>query len=373
MSAFAKIGLGLGLVLAAQAAQTAAAPQAFAQSAGYYKNKTLTIVVGYPAGSAYVTYAQLAQRHIAAHLPGKPTVTIKFMPGAGSLIAANYLADVAPKDGTTIATLGRGTAMEPLLLGKKSKAKFDPRKLVWLGSLNNEVSLLVAWHTSGIKTFQETFEKPLLVAIGGIHGDAGVFARSVNSVMGTKFQIICCYHGSADQNLALERGEVGARMNYSWTALKRQHPDWLSGKKVNLLAQLALDKHADLPNVPLVSDLVKDPEDRKIMEIVFARQSMGRPYAAPQGISAERGQMLRAAFAGLVKDPAFLADADKSKIEINDPMSGEKVNALLDRLYQTKEETLNKLRAALETKGRTDLVIKYEPKKKQKKKKKAAE
>jgi len=260
--------------------------------------------------------------------------------------------------------------VEPLLLGKKSKAKFDPRKLVWLSSLNSEVSLLVAWNTSGIKTFQDTFEKELLVAIGSIHGDAGVFARSINSVMGTKFKIICCYHGSAEQNLAMERGEVGARMNYSWTAIKRQHPDWLKDKKVNLLAQLALEKHEDLPNIPLVIDMVKDPNDRKIMEIVFARQSMGRPFAAPAGISSETAKMLRAAFASMVKDKAFLADADKSKIEINQPLSGEKVNALLDSLFQASDTTLDKLRAALNTQGRTDLVVKPGSEKKAKKKKK---
>lgn len=347
---------GAALLMLASAMVSAPAD---AQTADYYKGKTLTIIVGYPTGSAYTTYAQLTQRNIARFLPGQPTVTMKLMPGAGSLIAANYLAEVAPKDGTTIATLGRGTAMEPLFLGNKSKAKFDPRKLVWLASLNNEVSLLVSWHTSGITSFKETFEKPLLVAIGGVHGDAGVFARSINSIMGTRFQIICCFHGSADQNLAMERGEVGARMNYSWTAIKRQHPDWLAEKKVSLLAQLALDKHADLPDVPLVVDLVKDPEEKQIMEIIFARQAMGRPYAAPVGLEPGIATMLRQAFEGMVKDKEFLADAEKGKIEINDPMSGERIHALLDRLYKTSETTLAKLRLALEAKDRKDLIMKY--------------
>ncbi|MDH3239461.1 MAG: hypothetical protein OEO83_02225 [Alphaproteobacteria bacterium] len=344
-------------------------PEAQAQSSGFYKGKTLTLIVGYPAGSAYVTYAQLAQRHIARFLPGKPKVTIKFMPGAGSLIAANYLADVAPKDGTTIATLGRGTAVEPLFRGDKSRAKFDPRKLVWLGSLNSEVSLLVAWHNTGIETFDDTLNKTLLVAIGSVHGDAGVFARTVNSIMGTKFKIICCFHGSAAQNLAMERGEVGARMNYSWSALKRQHGDWLKDKKVQLLAQFAANKHPELANVPLVADLVKDPEDRKILDIVLARQAMGRPYAAPPGIGAARAKTLRTAFDRMVKDADFLADAGKRRIEINDPLSGEKVNALLERVYKVSDATKAKLRAALETKGRDDLLMKYKRKKKKKKKK----
>ncbi len=364
MSELKKLG---GIVAAAAFLVGANVHPAQAQSAGFYKGKTLTIVVGYPAGSAYVTYAQLVERHIAKYLPGRPSVTIRFMPGAGSMIAANYLADVAPKDGTTIATLGRGTAVEPLILGKKSKAKFDPRKLIWLGSLNNEVSLLVSWHKTGITSFEQTFKTPLLVAIGGVHGDAGVFARSINSIMRTQFKIICCYHGSAEQNLAMERGEVGARMNYSWTALQRQHADWIKEKKVHLLAQLSLEKHPDLPHVPLVADLVKDPEDRKIIDVVLSRQAMGRPFAAPAGIPTERAQVLRAAFDGLVKDKAFLADADKGKIEIHAPLSGEKVNALLERLYDVSDATVERLRAALETKGRSDLVIKKDEKKKKKK------
>lgn len=354
-----KIAKGLCLALALTSL-VAVKQDARAQADGYYKGKVLTILVGYPTGSAYTTYAQLTQRNIARFLPGSPTVTLKLMSGAGSLIAANYLADVAPKDGTTIATLGRGTAIEPIFLGDKSKAKFDPRKLVWLASLNNEVSMMVAWHTSGFTTFKETFEKPLLVAIGGVHGDAGVFARSMNSIMGTKFKIICCFHGSADQNLAMERGEVHARMNYSWSAIKRQHPDWLSEKKVHLLAQLALDKHADLPDVPLVIDLVKTPEDKAIMELVLSRQSMGRPYAAPRGITPEVTTMLRSAFERMMKDKEFLADADRSKIEINDPLTGEKVHALLDRLYGIPEKSVQRLRAALEDENRNDLVIKEE-------------
>jgi tripartite-type tricarboxylate transporter receptor subunit TctC len=308
-----------------------------------FKDKMVSIVIGYPAGSAYVTYAQLVQRHIAKQLPGNPNVITKFMPGAGSLIAANYLYEVAPKDGTVIGALGRGTAVEPLMQGAKSKAKFDPRKFVWLASLNNEVAVGVAWHTSGIKTFEDTLKKELIIGIGGEGGDANVFAHAMNNIMGTKFKLVCCYHGSSEQDLAMERGETGGRLNFSWAHLKRTKTDWLKDGKVNLIVQLALEKHRELPNVPLVLDLVKDPEDHQLMEVVFSRQAMGRPFAAPPGLTAERAATLRTAFDHMLVDKEFLADADKMKIEINEPMPGVKVNALLDRLYSVSDATRKKL------------------------------
>jgi hypothetical protein len=170
--------------------------------------------------------------------------------------------------------------------------------------------------------------------------------------------MICCYQGSAGQDLAMERGEVNGRLNFSWAYLKSSKPDWLKDGTVKLLGQLALTKHSDLPNIPLVLDLVKDPEDKKIMEIVLSRQTMGRPFAAPPGLSAEHVTMLRGAFSRMVRDKDFLADADKSKIEINDPMPGEEINALVDRMFKVSDATLGRLRASLQPDGRKDVILK---------------
>ena len=327
-------------------------------SEGYYKGKQLLIVVGDTAGSSYTSYAQLVQRHLPKQLSGDPQVTIRLMPGAGGVVAGNYLAAVAPKDGTAIGGVYRGLGTEPLFKGAESKLKFDPREMVWLYSLNSEVSMAVAWHTTGITKFDELYSKELLVGIGGVAGDAGVFGAAMNGIMGTKFKMICCYQGSAGQDLAMERGEIGGRLNFSWAYLKASKPDWLKDGTIKLLGQLALAKHSDLPNVPLVLDLVKDPEDKKIMEIVLSRQTMGRPFAAPPGISAEHAKMLRAAFDRMVHDTDFLADADKSKIEINDPMPGEEINALIDRMYKVTDATLQRLRASLDPNNRKDVVVK---------------
>ncbi|MGE5537961.1 MAG: Bug family tripartite tricarboxylate transporter substrate binding protein [Gemmatimonas sp.] len=344
-------------IAAACLAMTPAVASAQTQD-GFYKGKQLTIIVGDTAGSSYTSYAQLVQRHLPKQLAGEPQMIIRMMPGAGGVIAANYLAAVAPKDGTAIGGLYRGTGTEPLFKGGESKLKFDPRDLNWLYSLNSEVSMAVAWHTTGIKRFEDLYDKELLVAIGGVAGDAAVFGFALNGIMGTKLKMICCYQGSAGQDLAMERGEIGGRLNFSWAYLKASKPDWLKDGTIKLLAQLALAKHSDLPNVPLVLDLVKDPEDKKIMEIVLSRQNMGRPFAAPPGLPADRVAMLRDAFDRMVHDAEFLADADKSKIEINDPMPGAEINALIDRMYKVSPATLERMRATQDPNNRKDVVKK---------------
>lgn len=344
-----------GAVASLLAAATTASAQLPAE---HYKGKQFSIIVGDTAGSSYVNYAQLVQRHIGRFLPGEPQAVIRLMPGASGIVAANYLAEVAPKDGTTIGALYRGTGSEPLMYGADSKLKADPRRYVWLHSLNSEVSLMVAWHTAGIDTFNDVLSKELLVAIAGQAGDAGVFGSAMNGIMGTRLKMICCYGGSAAQDLAMERGEIGGRLNFSWAFLKVSRPDWLRDGKIRLLAQLALAKHAELPDLPLVLDLVKDPEERRIMEIVLSRQAMGRPFAAPPGVSADVAAALRGAFDRMLGDKDFQADAAKSKIEINQPLRGVEINALIDRMFAASPATVERLRASLKPDGRKDVVIK---------------
>ena len=323
-----------------------------------FKGKVVQVIVGDTAGSSYVNYAQLVQRNLPKQLEGNPEVTVRLMPGAGGIIAGNYLANVAPKDGTVIGAVYRGLGTEPLFKGSDSRLKFDPRQMVWLYSLNSEVSMAVTWKTTGITKFDDLYSKELLVAIGGVAGDAGVFGAAMNGIMGTKLKMICCYQGSAGQDLAMERGEIGGRLNYSWAFLKASKPDWLKNGTINLIGQLALTKHRDLPNVPLVLDLVKDPEDKKIMEIVLSRQNMGRPYAAPPGMSAENSKMMRDAFDRMIHDKDFLADADKAMIEINDPMPGADINALIDKMFGVSPATLQRLRASQDPNNRKDVVVK---------------
>jgi hypothetical protein len=228
--------------------------------------------------------------------------------------------------------IGRGTAFDPLL--GSTKAQFDAAKFNWIGSMNDEVSVCVAWHTSGITKLEDVVHKELTVGGTGPAADTDQFPKVLNAMLHTKFKIIPGYPGGNDIDLAMERGEVMGRCGWSWSSVIATHKAWLDEKKINVLVQLSLDKHADLPNVPLIMDFAKTDEQRQIFKLVFARQPMGRPFLAPPGIPAERAEALRKAFMDTMKDPGFLAEAERMKLEIN-PVAGDAVQGIVQDLYQT--------------------------------------
>jgi tripartite-type tricarboxylate transporter receptor subunit TctC len=286
-------------------------------------------------------------RHIGKYIPGNPTVVVKNMDGAGSLRLANHLYNAAPKDGTAFGTIARGAAFDPLF-GNQA-AQFDAAKYNWIGSANNEVSVCVSWHTTGIKTIDELQTKELVVGGTGPSADTDQFPRIVNGVLGTKFKIVTGYPGGNDISLAMERGEVQGRCGWSWSSVITTRKDWLDKKMINVLVQLSTDKHEDLPNVPAILDLAKTPEQKQILGLVFARQALGRPYLAPPGVPADRVAALRKAFMDTMKDKEFLAEAEKAKLEIG-PISGEAVQKIVEDAYKTDPATVKKTAAMLEVK-----------------------
>jgi tripartite-type tricarboxylate transporter receptor subunit TctC len=298
----------------------------------FYKGKNLDLYIGYSAGGGYDVYARALARHLSRHLPGNPTVVPKNMPGAGSLVLANWLYNVAPKDGTAIGMIGRGTGFDPLL--GSTKAQFNAANFNWLGSMNDEVSACVAWHSSGVNTLEQITQKELTVGGTGPAADTDQFPKVLNATLGTKFKIIPGYPGGNDIDLAMERGEVMGRCGWSWSSVIATHQGWIDEKKINVLVQLSLNRHPDLPNVPLVTDLARNDEQRQIFKLVFARQPMGRPFLAPPGVPVERVAALRAAFMSALGDREFLAETSKMKLEIN-PVSGEAVQAIVQEVYQT--------------------------------------
>jgi tripartite-type tricarboxylate transporter receptor subunit TctC len=261
------------------------------------------------------------------------------MTGAGSLKLANWLYNVAPKDGTIFGMIGRGTGFDPLF-GIKG-AQFEGTKFNWLGSANDEVSICVSWHTSDVKNFDDLTKRELIVGGTGASADTDQFPKIINAVLGTKMRIITGYPGGNDIGLALERGEVKGRCGWSWSSVKVTHQKWLDEKKINILIQLSLAKHPDLPNVPLVVDLAKTDQDKKIMRLLFARQVMGRPFLAPPGIPAERVAALRKAFMDAMRDKELLAEAEKAKLEIT-PVSGDDIQKLVAEVYATPADITKK-------------------------------
>jgi tripartite-type tricarboxylate transporter receptor subunit TctC len=300
--------------------------------AEFYKGKTVELYIGYSVGGGYDLYARLIARHLGKHIPGNPTVVPKNMEGAGSLRLANWLANAAPRDGKVIGTIGRGVAFDPLL--GFPGAQFKGVDFSWIGSANHEVSICVAWETSKIMKFQDLLTNQLVIGGTGASDDTVQFPRIVNAVLGTKMKIISGYPGGNDVVLAMERGEVQGRCGWSWSTVMATHPDWVRDKKIRILVQLALAKHPDLPDVPLITELAQTKEQEQLLRLIFARQAVGRPYLAPPGIPKDRLAALRQAFMDTMTDKDFLADAERSKVEIV-PVDGGKVEELMRQVYDT--------------------------------------
>jgi tripartite-type tricarboxylate transporter receptor subunit TctC len=319
---------------------------AHAQSvADFYRGKTIDLNIGYSVGGGYDLYARLIARRLGAHVPGTPTVGPRSMEGAGSLRLANYLYAAAPRDGTVIGAISRGAAFDPLL--NEQGARFDASKFSWIGSANNEVSVCVALTSSGVGKFDDLYAKPLTIGSTGAADDTYQFPALVNAVLGTKFKIVTGYPGGNDVSLALERGEVQGRCGWSWSSIKTTRLNWVRNKRIVVLVQMSLSKHPDLPNVPLIMDLAKTDEQRQIFKMIFARQTMGRPYAAPPGLPADRLAALRKGFMDTMADKEFLDEAEQNKFEIN-PVSGEQLEALVKEVYATPPEVVKKAAAMVQ-------------------------
>src|SRR5215467_5201251 len=312
--------------------------------ADFYQGRTIDLEIGYSTGGGYDIYARMLVRHMGRFIPGNPTLVPKNMEGAGSLRLANWLANAAPRDGSVFGTIGRGTSFDPIL--GQPGAQFTAGDFSWLGSMNQEVSICASWFDSGVATFQDLQSKELLVGAVSNNDDTGQFAKVLNAVLGTKMKIVAGYPGGNDVVLAMERGEVKGRCGWSWSSVLTAHMSWWKEKKINILVQLALDKHPDLPDVPLVTDLATNPAQRQMLRMIFARQVMGRPFVAPPGLPAERAAALRKAFMDTMADKEFLADSAKAKLEIG-PVDGEKVEALVKEIYATPADVAKQAAAVL--------------------------
>ena len=320
-------------------------PSAAQAPGDFYKGKTVEIYIGTSVGGGYDAYARMLARHIGKHIPGNPTVVPKNMEGGGGMRLANFLFNAAPKDGTVFATFNRGTGFDPLL-GSRA-AQFEATRFNWLGSTNNEVSICAAWHAHGIATYEDVLARELVVGASGPSADTFQFPKIANAVLGTKFKIITGYPGGNDIDLAMEREEVQGRCGWSWTSVKATHPTWLPQKKINILFQMGLDKHPDLPGTPLIIDLARNDEERAIFKLIFGRQVMAWPFTAPPGVPAERVGVLRKAFMDTVADKDFLADAAKGNFEVR-AVAGETIQALVQDIYQTPPAIVQRTAALLQ-------------------------
>jgi tripartite-type tricarboxylate transporter receptor subunit TctC len=315
------------------------------QPGGFYAGKQMTMIVYSSAGGTYDVYARLLARYMPDHLPGKPIFVVKNMMGAGGLTAARYLYVTAPKDGLTIGTIGRGLPFEPMLGGSES-LDFDPLKFTWLGSMNKESSLAISWHTAKVKTAQDLFKYDLLTAATSASSDNAIIPTALNGLIGTKFKIVNGYYSMSNSELALERGEAEGIGYWAWVALKSEKPDWLKDKKVNLLFQTALEPHPEIPNVPTALSLAHNDEERECLLLLLARDVLGRPFVAPPNLPAQRTKELKAAFVESLKDPALLAEAKRTNLEIN-LVTPDEIEALLNKTLALPQAVKDRTKVAM--------------------------
>jgi tripartite-type tricarboxylate transporter receptor subunit TctC len=342
MKSVASLGSGLLLVAAA----LFDAPAAWAQSVeNFYKGKTLAINISSGEGGTNDAYARLISMYIGRYIPGNPQVVPRNMPGAGGLKAANYLYDVAPKDGTAYGVLQRSTIIQPLV--DIQSATYDPSKFNWIGSTAKEVSVGVVWTASSdIRSIDDVRKKELVVGSSGVGNDTGAFPLVLNRFLGTKFKPIHGYKSGSEITLAFERGEVQGRVGWSWGSVKSRGQDWLRDGKIKILVQMGVGKAEDLPDVPLAIDLAASPEDREAMTLIFSPTYIGWPSVMPPNVPADRVQAVRAAYDQAMKDPDLIATAAKQDLEL-DPLRGEEIQKIVAHLYTLSSAVVDRARVAM--------------------------
>src|SRR5262245_15824166 len=304
----------------------------------FYPGKTLRLIVPSDVGGGYDHYGRTFATHLRRHIPGEPTIVVQNMPGGGGLLAANWLFNIAPKDGLAIGLIQRGVPFYPFF--GDQNAKFVPTQFNWLGSFAAETGSTTVWHTAKARRIEDAFEDTIVLGGSGPN-DSETYPHLMNNTIGTKFRIVSGYRGNSTVFLAMERGEVEG-VTGSWSSVKSERPNWLRDKLVRVLVQVAKTRAPDLPDVPLIMDYVKTDEHKAIWNVILAMAQVGRPVAAPPGIPAELTTTLRAAFSATVKDPAFVAEMDRGRRELS-PESGESMQKMLEEVAATPPETLTKL------------------------------
>ncbi len=315
-----------------------------AAQSGDIVDKPVIIYVAGTAGGGIDLFARVIARHIGRHIPGNPTVTVQDMPGAGGIRAANFLAQQAPKDGTAITTFAGGPILEPLVGARKTD--YNSAQFTWIGALAKDTGLCVSWGASPFKTIEDAMKQEMVVAGTGAGSDTDTWPVILNELIGTKFKLVTGYLGTKETVMAVERGEAHGRCTFSLSALKTSKPDWLTDHKINILLQLALERDKEFPNVPLIFDYLKKPEDRQLVELMVGTTAMARPFAGPPGMPPNRAALMRRAFDATTKDPAFLGEIAKINADV-DPSTGEDVQKLVERLYETPKPVVERVKKYL--------------------------
>lgn len=308
--------------------------------ADFYRDKTMTMLVGTTAGNDYDNRARLLARYMGKYMPGHPNIVARNMPGGGGIVAANWLAQVAPRDGTVLYMI-----MQPLSVNQAlgiRKIQYDVRAFNWIGNTSDTPNVINSWEGSGVRTIEDARRKELLVG-GTVGTNSAIYPHVLNQLAGTRFKLVTGYPGGNQINLAMERGEVQGRGSNSWTSWKSTRPQWLAEKKIHILVQVALKRADDLPDVPLMLELAKNDFDRKVLTFLSADTAIARAVVTTADVPADRLAALRKAFMEALRDKALLAEAERAKMDIS-PMSGEEAAKIAASLIDTDPAVIARAR-----------------------------
>ena len=296
----------------------------------FYKGRQVTFMVGSGAGSVNDAYARLLARHLRRHIPGDPNIIVQAVPGASGVTAAAQLYNNRPRDGSVISLVQRTLLLEPLLSDRTHP--YDMLQFNWLGSLNRETNVLIVSQESKVKTLEDAKKNEAVLAAAAPDSDGVLYPKLMNMFLGTKFKVVAGYDGDSKMMLSIERGETEGRGGVPLGALKVSSADKLRDGRIKILLQLGLRRDPEISEIPNLLELVSDPTQKQLLELLFARQEMGRPLLAPPGVPAERVALLRNSIKAATSDPEYLADAARMKFEV-DYLPGEKAQEMLERLY----------------------------------------
>jgi tripartite-type tricarboxylate transporter receptor subunit TctC len=331
----------------ALAAIVPAAPAAADPVADFYRGRTLNMVIGVSVGGDYDRRARLIARHMGRHIPGNPTIVANNMTGGGGLVAANWLANVAPRDGTAMLMIAQNLPLVQAI--GTASAKYDVRKFFWLGNTTDTPNVINSWHTTGITSIQQVMERELVVGATGVGSGSYYYPAALNKLVGTKFKIVSGYPGGNEANLAMERGEIGGRGSNSWASWKSTKPQWLADKKIIMLVQIGLKRDPELKNVPLMQELAKNEADAKLLTFLSVDTAIARAVVTTPDVPAARVAALRQAFAATMRDPEFIAEATKMKMDLS-ISTGEEAQAHAASVVDTPADIVERAKAILQAK-----------------------
>jgi tripartite-type tricarboxylate transporter receptor subunit TctC len=329
----------ISAILAGATASAWLATPAAAQSAEpTYKGKQIKMVIASGVGGGYDAYARTLARHLDRHIPGNPSIINQNMPAASGMAATNWGYNIAPKDGSVIVSTYHVLLLEPLL--GNAAVQYDPRELEWVGSMGKQQQICVTWHTSPIKTIDDAKTREVIVSATGATGNSATMPKLLNSTLGTKFKVVLGYTTS-ESRLAVERGEAEGICGLSFATLKASNADWIDNKRINVLVQTGTTPQPGLEKVPLLFNLVSDANNKKALEVLAFPEELGRPFFMPPGTPKPMVEMIRKAFDETMKDPQFLAEADKLRLEI-DPIQGEPMTQMIKQAYTAPKSAVEK-------------------------------